>query len=126
MITHTISLLELLWTIIALVGLGFITALFVRTCGDYIIAKHYNGSKQLRLYAAMTSVLIFTGGLLTQISYVAVGIVAMTQPSTHEHTTTANYITASIFIIASFISVIFAILIYRRRVKIIEILEQMH
>lgn len=123
MITHTIGPLELAWTVIALIGFGFQVALFNRTVGDYIIAEHFDGTKQLRQYAALTSVIIFFGGLLQQAAYVAIGIVAMTQPPVHQHLTAANYITGSVFIFSSIISVIFAAVIYRRRIKIVEMLE---
>lgn len=124
MITHTIGPFELAWTLIAVVGFGIMLALFHRTMGDYVIAEHYNGSRQLRIYAAKTSVIIFTGGLVQQAAYIIVGIVAMTQPSLHQKLTAANYITGTTFITSSLLSVGFAAVIYYRRVKIIEMLER--
>lgn len=124
MITHTISMLELSWTIIGLIGLCFMIALFHRTYVDYQIAVEYNGQHRIRQYAAKTSLLIFIGGCITQLSYVVVGIVAMTQPSVHHRVSVANYITGSSFILSSAISVVFAAVIYRRRVKIVQMLEK--
>lgn len=123
MITNTISPLELAWTIVALLGLGLQVALCHRTTVDLIIARRYNGRKKFREYAAFTSVLIFVGGLITQISYVTIGIVAMTQRSVHQHLTAANYINAGTIMTGSIIATIFAGIIYIRRVRIVEMLE---
>lgn len=123
MITHTISILELSWTLIALVGLGFQIALFHRVMDDYIIADHYDGKRLFRRYAAKTSVFIFLGGLLQQVAFVIVGMVAMTQPAIHQRITTANYISGFTFIFSSLLSVGFAAIIYHRRMKIVTMLE---
>lgn len=122
MITHTITGLELTWTLIALVGLLFVLGLLHRAVGDltFVEEQHVNGPRK---YSAITNILIFFGGCITQISYVAVGIVAMTQASPHAHITVANIISSSIFIIASLASTAFAGIIYIRRLKIISMIE---
>lgn len=123
MITHTISVLELTWTIVSLIGLIFVAAIFRRTVGDYeyVVSAGVNG---FRRYAARTTITIFAGGVITQFAYVAIGVVAMTQNSTKTHITVANWITGIILIAASALSAIFAVVIYRRRSKLVAMIEK--
>lgn len=121
MITHTVSILELAWTMVAFLGLIFVIMILGRAQGDYnlLMQYHLNG---LRKYAAMTSILIFLGGTITQISYMVVGVVAMTQPSLHNKVTVPNYISAGTFLLSSLTATVFAGVIWRRRVRIVEML----
>lgn len=123
MITHTITGFELAWTITALIGFVFAARLLRRAVGDYdfVTKNKFDG---LREYSAWTTVFIFLGGNITQLSYVLVGCIAMTQPSLHQKITTANIFTSTIFLTASLISTAFAGIIYHRRVKIVEMLDK--
>ena len=122
MISNTIGGLELAYTIVAFIGFVFNFLILEKSLGDYyyVIEQKVNG---MRKYAAITSILIFLGGTIIQSSYTIVGIVAMTQPATHEHATWANYTVAAIFITSSCISAAFAGIIYSRRIRIVEMIE---
>lgn len=121
MISHTVSALELSWTLVALVGFIFIALLLGRSLVDYeiVLNAKVNG---LRRYSAITTVFIFLGGSITQLSYVGVGLVAMTQPGNGNHLSLPIILISSILMTSSVISTIFGLIIYYRRNHLIDML----
>lgn len=122
MITHTITIFELIWTVVALCGLGFMLGVLHRAYKDreWIIKEHANGYHELRKSVSVTSILIFLGGCITQLSYVLVGIIAMTQPSPGGRIHVTSIINSIIFVIASITGTVFAGAIYVRRVRVVQ------
>lgn len=118
-ITHTISVLELLWTASALFGLLFTGMLLLRTLGDrrWLYETNANGDRDLRRTVAMTSILIFAGGVCTQMSYLAVGVLAMTQENGHLNK--IGIAVSSIFLGSSIVGAIMAGVIYTRRTEVV-------
>lgn len=125
-ITHTITVLELVWTIVATVGLLFNTLLVWRAFGDrnWLIYYKANGDHDLRTYVALTSILIFAGGVSTQFSYFTIGCVALTQPSPGGHVHVPQIVSSIIFIAASIVGTVLAGLIYSRRMKVIRLVAE--
>jgi prolipoprotein diacylglyceryltransferase len=122
-ITHTITVLELVWTIVAVCGLIFNGLLMLRALQDHdwLIHSSVNGDHDLRTYVALTSIFIFSGGFLTQLGYVVVGVIAMNFPSSGVHPHTPQIVTACIFIAGSLIGTTLAAIIYIRRTKVVKI-----
>lgn len=121
-LTETITLLEVIWTAIAFIGFLYMIRLFKRAVDDrtWLLESGVNGDIKTRKEIALTSILIFVGGLVTQISYLTVGCLAMTQKSNGGgHPTAASIAISIIFITASSISTIFATIIYKRRMKVV-------
>lgn len=123
MISHTVSGLELAWTLVALAGFIFIALLLARSLVDYefVLNARVNG---LRRYSAVTTIFIFLGGTITQLSYIGVGIVAMTQSGNGHHLSVASYIIAIILMASSIISTVFGLMIYYRRIHLIDMIME--
>lgn len=123
-ITHTISVLEVVWTASALFGLLFTAMLLLRTLGDrrWLYETNANGDRDLRRTVAMTSVLIFAGGVCTQLSYLVVGLLAMTQGNGHPNKT--QIAVSVIFVGSSIIGAIMAGVIYVRRTEVVKQIVQ--
>lgn len=118
-LTHTITILELVWTLSALFGLVFTVKLLVRSVGDYywLLDSNANGEREVRKNVGITSMIIFGGGVFTQFIYFIIGILAMTQPNLH--LTTVRVISSLFFICGSIVGSILAGVIYKRRTSII-------
>lgn len=122
-ISHTVSLLEVLWTVSALFGLMFTGALFLRSLGDrrWLYETNANGDRDLRRNVALTSILIFAGGVVTQISYSIVGIIAMTQAGhSNGDPSVAQTVVSCIFLVSSIVGSIMAGVIYSRRTSVVK------
>lgn len=122
-ITHTITLLELIWTVNALIGFFFMLRLLWRAIQDrewLIESKSINGDRRLRKYVSVTSILIYLGGAVTQFSYSAIGFVAMTQANLHAQVTAAQILTSAIFIGSSIVGSVLAYHIFKRREYVVK------
>lgn len=130
-ITNTITVLELVWTIVAACGLVFMILLLHRSYEDreWLMDTKANGDKDLRQYVATTSFLIFIGGFVTQLTYTIVGIIAMTNPNLNNSSQPhlKQLFTSALFIISSCLGTIFAGIIYTRRIRITKaVLKKLH
>lgn len=117
-VTHTISALEIIWTVIAVIGVLFTSQLVYKSVQDYdwLLTENANGDRELRRYVGLTSIMIYAGGIVTQLGYLAIGIVAMTQSNRGgEQPSKAQVAISIIFIACSGIGSILAGIIYKRR-----------
>lgn len=128
-LTHTVTLLEFIWTVTASIGLFFMSRLMVKSYHDrsWLINSHSaNGDRHLRQMTATTSIMIFGTMTITQFSYLIVGVVAMTQPNrSSHHVSNAQIINSAVFIASSVSCVILASVIYiRRNVVVKELVDR--
>lgn len=105
MISHTISITELLWTLFCGVGLFFNTRILLRAVGDltYLRARKINS---LREYSARLTVFTYASWALVQLAFTAVGAVAMSQPpakGSSQAVTTFQIVLTTVFIMVSFL-----------------------
>lgn len=114
MITHTISVVELLWTIIALIGLYLCGRLLILSLSDVQWLKE-NELNGLRQHAAISSVFIYLTMSMTQFSFMLIGIIAMILPSPNNHVQPFTYVITGVFISMSVFKSIMALLINHRR-----------
>jgi hypothetical protein len=92
--------------------------IFSRSLGDrrWLINAEANGDKALRRNVAFTSILIFGGGAFSQMIYLLVGLIAMTQPGHNDgHPNYAQITTSSMFLVLSIVSATLSGVIYNRR-----------
>lgn len=84
---------------------------------EWLIDSSANGDKAMREHVALTSIYIYVGGVVTQLSYLIVGVVLMTQPNhlNGAHQSDAQIINSIVFIASSVCGTILAANIYRRR-----------
>lgn len=117
-----ISFLKLLWTVSASIGVMVTFALFSMAVTDYrlLVKRKLNSWRQ---YVGSTSIVIFSGGLLTQLIYLTAGILALTQPNTGS-SLTIRHVTQALFVFGAVSSIILAITIFYRRVHILDIIEE--
>lgn len=123
MITHTISIPELLWTVWCAIGLVFLVVLLFKSLTDWIwvITNRING---IREYAAINSVIVFSSMALTQFVFVLIGIIAMLEPSPNQKVQTLSYVIGSLFSLASASKTIFAIILVIRKKRLLEKIEE--
>lgn len=113
-LTHTISLVEILWTVISAMGLWFCGRLFLRAMGDVRWLKE-NELNGLRQHAATSSVFIYVTMSATQFGYVLIGVIAMILPSPNNHVQPLTYVITAVFITMSVIKTTMAYIINERR-----------
>lgn len=110
------------WTAAATLGTCVTFVLLSMAITDYkLLIKQ--GINSWRQYVARTSILIFLGGLITQLVYFTAGIVSITQPNPYNRVTTAQIISGSLFIFGALTSITLAIVIFYRRKSILEVIE---
>lgn len=119
-----ITWLEIIWIVVASIGLIFQLASVRRTVGDLYIVKD-RGINGIRKFTAETSVLIFVGGALVQMTYLSVGIWALSRPRPlHIHLGIINYVPSIILLLGSVMAMVFGAIIYRRRIKVVDMLKE--
>jgi len=99
-LTHTISVVEVVWTIFCGLGLYFNVSLFWRASID-LAALRLNKINHIREHAAVTHVLSFAGMSFVQFVMLLIGLMAMTIPD--NPVSKFRYAVATIFIIVSFV-----------------------
>lgn len=120
----TVLFLRAIWTLIATCGLIFTTGLLIRSINDYRIVSK-NDPTEINCYAAATGIYLFAGGAIMQLSFFVVGITALIQSTTEDTPTThLQYVSATIFTLASLISTINAGIVFYRRRRLVEILYE--
>lgn len=119
-ITNTITVLKLVWIISTGFGTMFMIALVSKSIGDLHFLQRAK-INSLREYSAKTSILTYTGGLLLQSLLFLSGLLSITHDN---NLTAASYVTQSILVLISIISSVIAALIFERRNKIMEMIDE--
>lgn len=119
MITHTVSVVELLWTTFCLVGLVFNARQLRRAVVDVSDLRRLR-INSIREYAAITTVLMFLTWTITQFMFVLVGAIAMTSVSPNNKVTPTSYVITVAFILISALFALAGYVIDIRRSKLIE------
>ena len=122
-ITHTITIIELIWTVCGLLGLWFNGRVFRRAAGDYIELRRRR-INFIREYAAITTMIAFGTWTVGQLMFALVGAVAMAQPNVSSSLTPTQ---AAITVCFILVAVLFALSAYivdvRRQVIVRKIAE---
>lgn len=119
MVTHTISIVELIWTTFTFVGLIFNTRQLLRAVGDFVELRRRR-INSIREYAATTTVFMFTTWVLVQLMMVMVGTLAMTQPSASPaHISPTSYGITTGFVLISAILGLGGYIMDKRRVSLV-------
>jgi hypothetical protein len=122
-LTHTISLIELLWTGCCTIGLFFNCKALARAAGDLLAVK-IRRINSIREYAAITTMSMFIAMVIVQVVFVIDGALAMSIPSPNNHVQPLSYVITSSFILCSFILSLLAYVQDKRRNNIIEMIKQ--
>jgi 4-hydroxybenzoate polyprenyltransferase len=99
-ITHTISITELVWTLFALTGLVFNGSQLVQAVRDYVFVKK-NKINSIREYAATTTFLMFASWTLVQFVFVVIGFLAMLVESPNNVVSPVSYVLTMAFVVVS-------------------------
>jgi hypothetical protein len=123
-VTETISILEIVWTTVAIFGFMFMLLLLQKSKQDldWLDESQGNGELSLRKNVATTTMLIYVGGVVTQASYLTLGIIAMTQPNSAFNW--LRILINSVFIGGSVVSSMIAGAIYTRRSRLVRLVEK--
>lgn len=123
MITHTISFIELVWTVFCSIGLLFSVKLLRRAVDDLKLLRRAEVN-HFREFSAVTSVWIF--GLLTymQFTFVMVGVIAMTQPSPNNVVSPLSYFIGGVFLQSSFNFDVVAYILNKRKEDLIAMIQK--
>jgi hypothetical protein len=78
-LTHTISLVEVIWTLLSAIGCFYITKVFFRAVGDWVNLK-LNRINSIREFSARVVVLTYGLYAFVELGFIVAGIIAMTQP----------------------------------------------
>lgn len=126
MITHTISLPELVWTITTAFGTIFCARITNRAIID-LISLRIRRINSIREYAAITTLWCFVTWTLVEFSFCMAGVNAMTVPNPDSkiHPPAQQYITLGIFEFMSFLLAWAAFTIDRRRIFLVRKLEEL-
>lgn len=123
MIIAQITMLKLAWTVAASVGVMITFTLLFMSITDYrlLVVEKLNG---WRRQVAITSIFIFVGGFIAQAVYFASGILALTQPNKRGPSHVIRETTQALFLFGALSAIVLAIIIYYRRRRILEIIEE--
>jgi hypothetical protein len=124
LITHTVSVPELLWTLFCLIGLIYSTKLFRRAVGNLSFLKD-GGINYSREYSATTTIWIFGGMMFSQFIYVVIGVAAMLLPSPNEVVHPFTFVVTIAFICSSAIMSVIAYVIEARKEQLIQMLTEL-
>jgi hypothetical protein len=111
-LTHTITLMEAIWTPFCLFGLLMASRLLSRAAGDLVVLR-VSKINSIREYAAMTTLYLFATVCVIEFVFTLIGFVAMSLPNAR--VTTGGYVIGSLFICVTFALSIMLFLVERRR-----------
>jgi uncharacterized membrane protein HdeD (DUF308 family) len=120
-ISHTVSVPELLWTLFCLVGLIYSTKLFRRAVGNLSFLRD-GGVNHTRSYSATTTIWTFSGMMFSQFVYVLIGIIAMLLPASNNVVQPLTFVITISFVCSSAIMSIIAYIIEARKEQLIQML----
>lgn len=119
-ITNTISLPELIWTVVAIFGAYYVSKGLRRSTGNlrYLRVMGWNSTRE---DAARISVLIFSTFMFVELMNVTAGIIVMTIPSASPKSVHPfTYVVATVFIIKAIGVAISSYCIDRMQVALID------
>ena len=120
-ITSTISLPEILWTVFCFIGLLYSLRLFIRAVGSLKFLK-LGGFNHTRSYSAITTIWVFASMTFSQFIYVLIGVFALAQPSPGNIIRPTTYAIFIAFVCSSAIMTIIAYIIEARKDQLIKML----
>lgn len=123
MILGEISALKLAWTLASFVGSLVTLALVLMAMTDYRLLK-IRGLNSWRQQVARTSIIIFFGGFVAQSVYFIAGVLALTQSNKYGSSLLVRHVTQGLFLFAAIAGTILALIIFYRRVHILEVIEK--
>lgn len=121
-ITHTVSLVEVIWTLVSLFGLYFNMHVLIRAAGDFLSVK-VRRINSIREYAATTTLQLFITLVIVQLMFVVDGILAMTVPSPNNRVQPLSYVITASFVIVSFVLALLGFMQDRRRHNIVHMIR---
>lgn len=124
MVTNTISIPELLWTIGTSIGLFFNLRQLTRAVVDFREVRRRR-INSIREYAASTTLYMFGSWTFIQVVFVLVGIAAMTIPSPQSLVSSVQYAILIGFVGISFFLAISGYIVDNRRAVLINMIAQM-
>lgn len=121
MVTHTVSIPEIVWSFIAFLGVLFNGRITWRALQD-LLSLRARRINHIREYAAITTVVLFLDATIVQVGFLAVGVVQMTTPGTHVNggIPPQQYVTAGIIVAMELLLAAGAAIVERRRVKLVK------
>lgn len=121
-LTHTVSWIELAWTLFTVLGCIFTSRMLYRATEDllYLRVQKVNGFRE---FSATTTIWVFTTLTLIQFIYVIIGGVAMTIP-TNDHVSSGSVAVGGILVVTSFFFDIMAYIINARKGRLVEMLKE--
>jgi len=122
-VTHTISVVEIIWTVVSGIGLYFNLHVFWRAAGDFLTVK-IRKINSIREYAAVTTLQLFTALVIIQLMFVVDGGLAMTVPSPNNKVQPLTYIITASFILVSALMALVGFMQDRRRANIIHMIKE--
>lgn len=122
-LTHTISLVEIIWTFICTLGLFFNFRVLMRASGDLQFVKTQK-INSIREYAALTTMSMFVALVVVQLVFVIDGCLAMTLPSPGGKPQPLSYIITASFVLCSCILALLGFIQDTRRRYIITMIEE--
>lgn len=123
-LTHTISIVELIWTFGCLPGLYYNGRIFRRAVGDLVVLR-VRRINSIREYSATTSLILFGYLTLIQAMFVTIGVIALTAPNPSSRVPATGYAITASFLILSVLSSGIAFAVDRRRRLLISIIDAM-
>lgn len=126
MITHTISVTELIWTLFCTVGLFYNLRIFVRAVHDlsFVRSRKINS---IREYSARLTVIAYLTWVTVQGGFVFVGLSAMTIPPPPHTSATSplQILITGVFLLLSFILALGSYFNETGRQKLVNMLREL-
>lgn len=124
-LTHTISLIEVLWTLFTAIGLYYNSKILLRSVGDYQAVKLAK-QNHMREYSARLTVWTYGTWTFVQFVFVITGAIAMTvpAPTPNGQPATITYVITAAFIMCSFLLAMSSYIVESGREKLIAMIEK--
>lgn len=122
-VTHTVSVPEILWTTFTLAGL-ILSALLLRRAVIDLFFIRAEGLNHYREFSANTTILTFMMLALIQLCYVVSGVIAMLVPTPDDSVTPTTYGLTAVFLFSSAAFDLLALMINRRKGDLIEMIKE--
>lgn len=114
-LTHTISLIEIVWTLGCSPGLYYGIKIFRRATGDLFTLRRKK-INSIREFSAMTTLILFGYLALMQFMFVLVGFLTMLAPQSNTNgAASTKFMVTGIFLLLSFLSSAIDYVVDKRR-----------
>lgn len=122
-LTHTISVIEILWVVMALPGFVYALILTNRASADfrYLRREKING---IRDYSAFTTTIMYSTVLMIEFLFVTLGVVAMFIPAATAHVTPLAFVITFCLFTINFMMTLASFSVERRREVLIRRLAE--